>query len=314
MKPFLLRLHRWLTIVFAVPLAIVILTGLVLSFEPILQDQAARGLFLPATRLEALLAEHDPAGKARGIAVRAYENRLVISGVGANGSTLIDLSTGKVAADKGYALSDLFVDARRLHEHFLFDLGIIVTAATIAMLALILLGVVMGWPRLRNTMSGWHQGMAWGLLPLLVLSPVTGLMIAFGVTLQGPLPPQDRSANPTIREAVTLLAKDEMDQPRDLGGLIWLRNRGGRLLARIDEGGRFNIYAVSRAGVRLTPTNWPRGLHEGNAFGTWTGLMVVLTSLAFIGLMGTGLTIWVRRTFLRKRNRPRGAAAPSPAA
>jgi uncharacterized iron-regulated membrane protein len=31
MKPLLLRLHRWITLLFAVPLAILIITGLILS-------------------------------------------------------------------------------------------------------------------------------------------------------------------------------------------------------------------------------------------------------------------------------------------
>ncbi|MGE3918056.1 MAG: PepSY domain-containing protein, partial [Hyphomicrobiaceae bacterium] len=34
MKPWLLKLHRWLALVFAAPLAVVVGTGLILSFEP----------------------------------------------------------------------------------------------------------------------------------------------------------------------------------------------------------------------------------------------------------------------------------------
>ncbi|MCA1998493.1 MAG: PepSY domain-containing protein [Hyphomicrobiales bacterium] len=309
MKPLLLRLHRWTTIVFAVPLAIVIVTGLILSFEPILQDTAARGLTLPASRIVALLAEHDPEGKARGLAIRAYEDRLVIQGVGEGGSKDIALSTGREVDDGDrFMLSDLFGESRYIHEHLLFDQRWLVTATTIAMVVLIVLGLLMGWPRIRNTISGWHQATAWFLLPLVILSPVTGLMIAFGVTLAGPQPIQDRAALPSIREAVEMLGRD-----RDLAGLIWLRNRGGRLLARVNEGGRFSVYQVSRSAVRASPANWPRGLHEGNSFGLMTGIMVVVTSLALIGLMVTGLTLWVRRTFLRKRNRNRLPPAGAPA-
>ncbi|HRE19802.1 MAG TPA: PepSY-associated TM helix domain-containing protein, partial [Rhabdaerophilum sp.] len=120
---------------------------------------------------------------------------------------------------------------------------------------------------------------------------------------------------PKLKEAVRMLGKDSSGAERDLGGLIWLRNRGGRLLARVNERGVFNVYQISRQGVVQTNKNWSRGLHEGNIAGMWTGIMVLVTSLAFVGLMVTGLTIWFRRTFLRKRNRDRSrpAAAASPA-
>ena len=311
MKPLLLRLHRWTTLVFAVPLAVLIVTGLVLSLEPILQDKASRTVKLPASEIVALLDKHDPAGKARSISVRAYENRINIQGIGEDGSMDFDLAT-KAPVDDGETtmLSDVFGDMRRLHEHFIFDLGWVVTASTIAMVALMLIGVVMGWPRIRNTISGWHQGTAWILLPILILSPVTGLMLAFRINIGGALPPQDKATPPSLKEAITMLGKDSSGAERDLGGLIWLRSRGGRLLARVNEGGIFNVYQVARSGVKLTPANWSRGLHEGNLAGMWTGFMVFVTSLAFVGLMVTGLTIWFRRTFLRKRNRDRSRPAP----
>ena len=44
----------------------------------------------------------------------------------------------------------------------------------------------MGLPRLRNTVAGWHKATAWILLPLVVLSPLTALAMAFGVTFTTP--------------------------------------------------------------------------------------------------------------------------------
>jgi len=304
MKPLLLRLHRWITLVFAIPLALLIVTGLILSVEPIMQDAATRGLSLPAERVLSYLAKHDPEGKARGLQIRAYENRMVLQGVGPDGSLDLDLKTGEIVDDDERTMpSDIFGAAKGLHEHFIYDLRWVVTASTIAMVVLIMVGVFMGWPRIRNTMSGWHQGMAWFGLPILALSPITGLMLAYGVTFTTPLP-QDRAALPKIKEAVEMLGKAREADKSDLGGLIWLRNRGGRLLARVNEGGSFRVYQISRQGVQATQTNWPRGLHEGNAFGTWTGIMVLVTSFGFVGLMVTGLTIYVRRRF-RKPNRVR---------
>ena len=301
MRPLLLRLHRWTTLVFALPLAVVILTGLVLSVEPIVQDMGTSPQSLTASRLVSLLDQHDPDKKARGIAVRTYENRLVLLGVGEDGSLDLDLATGQVVNDdERTMLSDIFGMARGWHEHFLFDQRWVVTASSYAMLVLVVLGVLMGWPRLRQSVSGWHQGMAWFGLPLLVLSPLTGLAIVYGVTFTAPAAREAARPVP-IREAV-----EKLGDGSDLSGLIWLRNRGGRLLARVNEGGAFRVYAVSASGVTATATNWPRALHEGNFAGKWSGLTVLLTSFALVGLLVTGLIIYARRTF-RPRNRQRPA-------
>jgi hypothetical protein len=178
----------------------------------------------------------------------------------------------------------------------------VVIASIFAMLVLIAIGLLMGWPRIRNTFSGWHQGMAWFGLPLVVLSPLTGLAIAYGVTLSMP-GPRERSEPVAIRDAVRMLG-----EKTDLSGLIWLRHRGGRLLARVNEGGVFRVYQVSTRGVMPASSNWPRALHEGNFAGLWSGLMVLITSFAMLGLLGTGLVIWARRNF-RRRNRVRTAEA-----
>lgn len=301
-KPYLLRLHRWTTLVFSIPLMVLILTGLVLSVEPIAQDLAITPGSLSTERLLGLMDQHDKEGKARGIQIRAYENRMILQGVGADGSLDLDYKTGAVVDDdERTMLSDVFRFARGLHEHFVFDQSWIVTASTYAMLVLMLLGVLMGWPRIRNTMSGWHQGVAWFGLPLLVLSPLTGLALAYGITFQPPAP-RERAEPVAIREAVRMLG-----EKTDLSGLIWLRQRGTRLLARVSEGGNFKVYAVAKQGITPAGQNWPRALHEGNFAGLWSGLMVLITSLGLVGLVVTGLVIYVRR-LLRKPNRQRERA------
>ncbi len=81
LKAYALRFHRWITLVFALPLLVVIGTGLVLSVEPLAQRS---GLDQPLDKARALelLRTHDPDGKATGLTLRAYENALTIAGVG----------------------------------------------------------------------------------------------------------------------------------------------------------------------------------------------------------------------------------------
>ncbi|MDB5596956.1 MAG: PepSY protein [Hyphomicrobiales bacterium] len=293
----LLRLHRWISLVFALPLLVVIGTGLILSFQPIVQMSSIRPNMLTAEKLESYVKRFDPQGQARNLSVDAYENTLTLNGVGPDGSIDVDLATGEEAtADDGW-ISDLFSNSRRLHEHFLFNLGWVVTASTYAMIALASLGVLMGWPRLRNTVSGWHKGIAWFLLPFIMVSLVSGLGVAYGITFA---PAQANVAGAPRAQPVALLeAVRLVSAHTDPSNLLSLGTRGGRQLARIVENGEVRAYRVTREGLQPGPRNWPRLLHEGNWLGIWSGLANAVTSLAMLALLGTGLVIWARRKFRR---------------
>lgn len=300
MKPYLLRFHRWITLVFALPLAVLIITGLILSFEPIATVTTIKPGSLQVAQVEQILKGVDPAGGARSLSYRAYENRLSIGGVRPDDTIDIDMGTGLELEEDG-PLSNLFYQSRMLHEHLIYDLGWLVTASTIAMVVIALIGVVMGWPRLRNSLSGWHQAMAWFALPLVILSPLTGLALAFGITFTSP-PTGPRAEPMKLIEAVQIIARE-----KDLSTLVWLRGRGGRLLARMVDNGEYRVFAVTKDGLQATSRNWPRLIHEGNWMGVVSAGLNVIVSLVFVGLMVTGLIIWARRKFRRRPQRQRQA-------
>lgn len=305
----LLRLHRWTTLVFLVPLLILIVTGLILSFEPIAQTAAVKPGTVTAETLKTILDRHDPSAKARGVVFRPYENILALSGVGEDGVE-VNVATGEEVEDEGFSWAEVFGTARRVHEHLVFDLDWLVTASTFAMLGLVLLGVLMGWPRLRMSVSGWHKGIAWFTLPLVILSPLTGLALVYGITFSSGFGPE-RPAPLPLKQAIDVVARSH-----DLSNLIWLRVRGGRQLARINEGGELRVYVVRADGLTPAARNWPRLIHEGNWAGVWSALINVVTSLSLIGLLGTGVYLWARRKLRRRNPRPRlaePAASSSPA-
>jgi uncharacterized iron-regulated membrane protein len=303
-KTWLLKLHRWVALVFALPLVFVLATGLVLSFEPLLIDRAVAPGNLTASRLQALLAQHDPGGQARALSYRSYDNTVTIGG-GRGGGTVVDVATGEAVAGPS-GVARVLVTVRRIHETLLVDAGWLVIGATAAMLVLACLGVLMGWPRFANTLWGWHAGTAWLLLPLVVLSPLTGLFLAAGITFTDPPPAgAERAAPPPLAEAVRVLGAQH-----DLSSLVWIRPQGGRLLARLAESGAHNVYAVTRDGAAALPRNWPRLWHEGNFAGPWSALLNIVASIAMIGLLVTGPWIWLRRR-IRRRTRAARAAAPA---
>lgn len=305
-KPWLLRLHRWVTLVFAIPLAVIVLSGLVLSFEPVAQVTSIAPGSLTLATLENLLARHDPEGKARSLTFRSYENRLSIGGVRPDDTIDVDIRTGAELTEDG-AASNLFYYSRVLHETLMLDLGWLVHVSTMAMLLLVVLGIAMGWPRLANSLSGWHKATAWFLLPLLVLSPLTGLFLAWGISFASS--PAGRTEPLTVVEAIRVIGTQH-----DLSNLVWLRGRGGRLLARLVVNGEYRVHAVTREGLEPASRNWPRLLHEGNFAGIWSGLMNVVISIAFVALMTTGLLIWAKRRFRRRPQRTRTQQAAGPMA
>jgi uncharacterized iron-regulated membrane protein len=307
MQAWLLRLHRWVALVFAIPLAIVLVTGLILSFEPWLIARAIQPGSLTADKVESLLKQHDPKGEARALVFRTYDRTLTMAaGRGASG-TVVEIDTARPLAGPT-ALASFMASSRRMHETLLIDAGWLVIASTAAMLVLAVLGVLMGLPRIANTLSGWHKGMAWGLLPLVVLSPLTGLLIAMGVTFAPSRAPAPAGAPPAqqmrLPEAVRIVARSH-----DLSSMMWLRPQGGRLLVRLMEDGESRVYTVMREGTQATPRNWPRLWHEGNFAGVWSALMNVVTSFALIGLLGTGVLIWARRTLRLRARRAANSAA-----
>jgi len=303
----LLKLHRWTALVFALPLLALLLTGTILSFEPMAQFVAIKPHSVDPTRVVELIKRHDPEGKARGLSINSAAQLITLRGAG---TPPIDLASGEVAS--AAPLADLFLWARATHERLLGQ-SWLVTASTIAMIVIMSIGVLMGLPRLRNTLSGWHKGVAWFALPLILASPLTGLCMAFGLTFQGSAPADGGGRPMPLIDAVQTVAKSH-----DLANVVSLAGRGGRTMARIYDGGELRSYAVTPAGTAPLPRNFPRLIHEGNWSATAGASLNVATSVALLTLLTTGLWIWARRTLRRRgqgvRHRADGEIPASSAA
>lgn len=286
-----LRLHRWLALTFALPIAAVLLTGFALSFEPLFFGNPNPAV--TAQSVIAALKKHDPESRARSFFVNSFAGTLSFGG-SPRGATIIDLATNekRLAAP---APARFFSTARRLHETLLLDLGWLVTLSTFALVLVIVLGALMGFPVLRNNLSGWHKATAWFTLPLLILSPLTGLMLAYGVTFGASLP---QAASPVLplTEAVEVIARRFA-----VHQIVWVRTMGDRQIARIDDGGELRVYHLAGGELVATARNWPRLLHEG----TWSKIPAfILNMIKSIGLallLVTGGWIWVKRQKRKKR-------------
>jgi uncharacterized iron-regulated membrane protein len=138
------------------------------------------------------------------------------------------------------------------------------------------------------------------LLPLLILSPLTGLFLAFSVTFTSPPPRPAAGSYPvSLAQAVQIVGV-----AYDLGQVSWIRPLGGPLVARVDDNGEMRIFTVTRDGLLPAGRNWPRLIHEGN----WSRYLApgvnLVISAALVLLLGTGIWMWARRKL-----RPRPARA-----
>jgi uncharacterized iron-regulated membrane protein len=293
-KPTLLKLHRWTTLVFALPLLVLMVTGTILSVEPIAQYAGIRPQSLDAARVVEFIKRYDPEGKARGLSINSATQSLTLRGAS---TTSIDLASGGPAASPS-STAGLFLWARVTHEKLLGQPWL-VTSSTIAMVVIMSIGILMGLPRLRNTLPGWHKGAAWFALPLVVASPLTGLCMAFGLTFQdGGAPVGGRPM--ALADAVLVVAKSH-----DLATVVSIRQRGSGTMARIYDGGELRGYAVTPDGTKALPRNWPRLVHEGNWSAMIGGTLNIVTSVVLLTLLTTGLLIWGRRRFRQRSQRGR---------
>jgi uncharacterized iron-regulated membrane protein len=275
-------------------LAIIIVTGLILSVEPYLYQSGADKKALTIENLAKIQKDHDPEKKARAIAFRAYTGELTLTGVGKGGKTLVDVNTGKLLEKESFVF-DLFVTTRRIHETLLVGYGgQIVLASTFILLGLILLGLLMGVPRLRNTLSGWHKGLAWFLLPLLIASPLTGLTIAYRMTFNPPIPAYNKAPVP-LWEAV-----DKVTAIHHASNIIWIRPFAGALGLRVVEDKRTKVFIVTKDSLVYTGLYLPRLIHEGTWHLFFGSLVNFLLSIGMTFLLISGVWMWTSRK-LRKR-------------
>jgi sulfite reductase (NADPH) flavoprotein alpha-component len=289
-KQALLLAHRWAALVLAPLFLLILLSGAVLAFKPIVDDlgagtEPAAAAAVDAASLVALLDRVDPQGAARSVAVGGDGRTVGLQGGGPPAA--FDLATGAaVAAPK--AGFDLFDFAKRLHKDLLVGAGILVEIAAYGMVLIVVLGPLLAWPRLRNTLLGWHTVLGWAVLPLAAMLPVTAVLMT--LHLGGPaLPPAPAGEPLPLARAIERAAAEA-----DLSHLAMARSfRGNSVLVATRGGPSYVI-----AGNQVTPLAGPglvKALHEGTWAGAWSGALNLVGALALAGLTATGTVSWARR-------------------
>lgn len=285
MRSYLHRIHRWLALFLTPLFVLIVLSGMVLAFKPVVADLApppyagAVDLDLLQTLLERAATD----GPVAAIERSAAPDRWIIPGLGEY--RLSDAVRVGPAAPPG---GGLFGWVEALHKGLLIDAGWLVEWAAWAMLAIALIGLLLGWPKFKRSLLGWHQFLGAWLFPLVLLLPLTAVLMSLHVA--SPDLGLQRGALPTpLPQGLALAASEQ-----DLSGLISARRfKAGSLLIQT----RDTMLVVS--GDQVTPidlaSNWPKMLHEGLWGGWVSGLFNLLVALLVMGLTLTGFISWLRR-------------------
>ncbi len=285
--PFLTKAHRWLALLTAPMLLLIMLSGMVLAFKPVV-EAGARPPVDVATLTHAL-DQADPQHRAGVMSLSSDGASFVLSARGRGALGEFDAQSGVRKGDAGF---DIFGLARNLHTNLLVGAGWLVTLTTSVTVAVFVMGFLLGWRSLRNTLSGWHAGLGWLAWPLAALTPVTGLMMAFHL---GTASLPDYQAGRPLPLAKVI---DIASQQVDLSKLTQVRSfRGGAVMLTVQDAPRASLYLVTSQGelLRSGGPGWVRMLHEGTWAGAFSGFFTFASTLPLLGLMLTGLLTWWRR-------------------
>lgn len=311
LRQYVAALHRWLALLLAPVFLLILLSGAVLAVKPIADGlRPADPAPIDVEVLQRTLAKLDPDERSTAMEISTDDRQIRLrSGIGGPSGSF-DLDTGAPVGDGG-PIFDPFEFAKNLHKNLLIGAGPLVEIAAYAMLAIVVAGPLLAWPRRPKNLMTWHIGLGWSMLPLLLLPTLTAVLLVLHVGSPR-LPPIPSADTPmSIARAVAAAAKEQ-----DLTYLVGARRfRQGSVMLRTSEAGSESRYLVAGNGDVVQLKEGPglvKELHEGTWAGAWSGLLSLAAALILLGLAGSGVYSWLRRRARRQlRNQPQMRVAPT---
>lgn len=314
-------LHRWAALVFTPLFLLILLSGAFLACKPIWEAwQADRPLpgLAPQAWVRAL-DTLDPQGRAAGASLSPDGQRLILQGRGgASPQSYDSVSLAPVPNQD----RDWFGLAKDLHKALLLRADFLVEAATYAMTAILALGLLLGWPRLKARLSqwglmDWHRGLGWLLVPLALLTPVTAVLMILHIGTGAPGGPgkafpkgEGRGKPPVMALAQAVRLADGAENLDNIRQVRRFRQGAVLIVAQDGAGQPRRLLVDGKGQVRpmTAQPGWVKQLHEGTWAGPWSGLLNLLAALLLSALLVTGLGAWLaRRGGFRKRLGREGA-------
>jgi sulfite reductase (NADPH) flavoprotein alpha-component len=302
-KPTLFKLHRWIGLTLAPLFLLIALSGAVLAFKPIVQQSPTDSLYTAsAAKVISLLERIDPLGEeVDAITIDTSTNKALIRSHNQQIAGQHDMITGDCACGDEAAQSfNLFEFAEHLHKELLFGADLLIQIASYLMLLVILAALLISWPRLRNNLMGWHRGIGWFLLPLVLMLPLTGILMSLHVGM----PELPRMSKPGAHLSIAEALK-HAQQSHQLNDLHMVRRfRGGSvLISGTDKEIKQLLVVTDHTITPIDPQeNLVKTLHEGTWAGPISGSINLLGALSLSLLSLSGSLSWLgRRRRMKQR-------------
>ena len=288
--------HRWLTLVLLPLILFMTVTGGILALQPVVQDlTSGPALERPVAVEEAVTLLRQADGDNRIRSLRFEEPGLAVvefAQAGRRDTRVIDMAGGADLGSRAEG-AEVFHLIGEMHKHFFWGLGWVVDLATYALALVVLAGPFLAWPRLRNTALGWHMGLGWALGPVMGLVVVTAALQLLGVGAGG-MGPVDRDAG-----RYPLPQALQAAGAQGLTHVVAVTTHQRAAVVIEGRAGPAPVTLVAtRQGVRPIAAHPPLvdRLHRGDWAGGWSGALYLVSMLGMLGLVGTGLWSWGRRS------------------
>lgn len=302
------RLHRWLALALAPVILLIILSGAVLAFRPILRPDGARAPHAThradVGRILELVTRAEAAGPVdfAGFVDAEHRTFMVAS---PKGQSAYDVATGASVPMPPPPVEDrsgIFDIALRVHKELWFGAGALVTIASIAMIFLVIAGPILARPGRGVGPLGQHIRFGWFLWPLVALLPLSLLMMKLHLPVlnnpSAPMAPMSRLMRDAAR-AGDLSRLDGMQ-----------RLPGGRAFVVLEGTSGPTRYVFADGRLRTMDSRASaigREIHEGTWAGRWSGLVNLAAAAAMLWMLGSGVLSFARRRARRRM----GTAVPA---
>lgn len=301
-KHVLVLVHRWLTLVLLPFILFLIVTGGLLALRPVVVDLTSGPPAEAPMAVEdaaSLVRLLDPDQRARSLYLEEPATAVLeFTRQGQRETIAFDIETA-LPLETRLQGAEFFHHVADLHKHFVSGWEVVLEIATWGLLVIVLVGPVLAWPRLKNTVLGWHMALGWGFFPVMMVLSITAVLLLLNIG--GPtLPEVDRTPGRfplpiALEQAARDVGLTHVERVRTMksAGVVvhgFVENRPVVLIAT-----RQGTTEVSAHPGLLDE------LHTGTWAGGWSGALYALTSLVMVGLVGTGLWSWGRRRLSNRR-------------
>lgn len=293
MKQKILWLHRYLGLFLMPIFMLILITGGLLAFKPILEPNQGIGFSADLTPEQILqsLKKIDPDNNIANVSVLTDGHSILVSGKnGPNG--IYDLITAQRTGNAGMNTA-LFNSIKNLHKDLLVDADILIQIASYIMAFILLIAPFLLKPRLKASLIDTHNLTGWLLYPLLLLLPVTGILMTFHLGAPN-FTKLDQSSNLSVYSAIEKISTT--DSLNDFVAISKIKNRYQTIT--LNKNGTKTYYQFD-SNNQLKPANfsryWVKELHEGTWAGSFSGWLNLFVACMLLALTGTGFYSWLRR-------------------